>query len=152
VKEEIYIVRGLHKPLLGRPAIEQLGQVAHVGTINGKALNPKQHFPQLFEGVGRLQGDYNIELEPGAICAVYSLWSSNPAHEGCQKKTPAYGRGGSDHQSEGTNCLVCGDGCCAENKRQSDNLCGSHPTEPECAQGKASVTRSRANPEPTCRG
>ena len=66
VDEEIYVVKGLHKALLGRPAIEQLGLVARVGTVEGKTWSPKQQFPELFEGLGKLQGDYKIELEPGA--------------------------------------------------------------------------------------
>ena len=42
VEEEIYVVRRLNKPLLGRPAIQQLGVVVRVETIEGKAWDPKQ--------------------------------------------------------------------------------------------------------------
>ena len=66
VEEEIYVVKGLHKPLLGRPAIERLGLVVRVEAIEGKTLNPTQQFLQLFKGLGKLEGDYKIELEPGA--------------------------------------------------------------------------------------
>lgn len=66
MEEEIYVVKGLHKPLLGRPAIERLGLVVRVEAIEGKTLNPTQQFPQLFKGLGKLEGDYKIELEPGA--------------------------------------------------------------------------------------
>ena len=66
VEEEIYVVKGLHKPLLGRPAIERLGLVVRVEAIEGKTLNPTQQFPQSFKGLGKLEGDYKIELEPGA--------------------------------------------------------------------------------------
>ena len=60
-------MKGLHKPLLGRPAIERPGLVVPVETIESKTLNPTQQFPQLFKGLGQLKGDYKIELvEPGA--------------------------------------------------------------------------------------
>ena len=71
-EEEIYVVKRLHTPLLGRPAIDQLGLLARVGTVDRCHQSPKQQFPQLFEGLGKLQGDYNIELEPEAKPYVLS--------------------------------------------------------------------------------
>ena len=61
--EEIYVVKGLSKPLLGRPAISKLGLVRRIATVEGdQALSPKDQFPSLFRGLGRMEGDYTIEL------------------------------------------------------------------------------------------
>ena len=64
-KQEIYVVKDLHKPLLGRPAIEALGLVARVGEVQ-QEQNPEQLFPGLFTGLGKLQGEYTIKLRDGA--------------------------------------------------------------------------------------
>ena len=66
IQQEIYVIEGLHKPLLGRPAIEALGLIACVQGVQDETQGWKQQFPQLFEGLGKLEGDYKIELEPGA--------------------------------------------------------------------------------------
>jgi hypothetical protein len=62
-------VKGLHKSLLGRPAIEKLGvvSISHIATVdNVDNLTPPERFPQLFEGLGKLQGCYRIKLRDGA--------------------------------------------------------------------------------------
>ena len=59
-------MKGLHKPLLGQPAIKQLDPLVHVETIESKTLNPTQQLPQLFKGLGQLKGDYKIELKSGS--------------------------------------------------------------------------------------
>ena len=43
-EQEIYVVKDLHKPLLGRPAIEALELVARVNAIQEK--RPEQLFPE----------------------------------------------------------------------------------------------------------
>ena len=47
------MVKDLHKPLLGRPAIEALELVARVGAIQEK--HPQQLLPELFYGLGKLE-------------------------------------------------------------------------------------------------
>ena len=49
------IIRGLHKALLGRPAIEAV-----------RANSIVKHFPELFQGLGRLKDNYKIQLLPEA--------------------------------------------------------------------------------------
>ena len=63
--QEMYVVEKLHKPLLGRPAIEALGLLARVRSV--KQEKPIECFPQLFQGLGRLQGEYSIQLKEGAV-------------------------------------------------------------------------------------
>ena len=65
-EEEIYVVKGLNKPLLGWPAIAELRLVQRVAAVNDKELSPAEQFPALFEGLGKLQGDYTIQLQEGA--------------------------------------------------------------------------------------
>ena len=69
VQQDIYVVKKLLKPLLGQPAIEALNLLVRVGTVaDGTEIqNPVQRFPQLFHGLGRMQGDYAITLKEGAV-------------------------------------------------------------------------------------
>ena len=64
-KETIFVVEGLSKPLLGRPAIQSLQLVTRVATVN-KKLSPQEQYPNLFTGRGELEGDYTIRLREGA--------------------------------------------------------------------------------------
>ncbi len=63
VVQVVYVVDRLHKPLLGRPAIEELGLVARIQAVSG---NPLEDFPDLFQGLGKLEGEYDIKLQDGA--------------------------------------------------------------------------------------
>ena len=65
-KEDVYVVEGLNRPLLGRPAIEALGLVARLATVDKLELRPATQFPALFHGLGKLQGEYTIQLQEGA--------------------------------------------------------------------------------------
>ena len=57
VEEEIFVIRRLRKPLLGRPAIESLDLLRRVNTIESKE-NLKKQYPKLFSGLGKLEGKY----------------------------------------------------------------------------------------------
>ena len=62
IEQELYVVDKLHKQLLGRPAIEALKVVTRVQTIKGSE-RPVDRFPQLFKGLGKLEGEYSIQQE-----------------------------------------------------------------------------------------
>ena len=62
--QDIYVVRGLHKPLLGRAAIKALNIVAFVNGIQVQDI--MKHYPNLFTGLGRLKDSYKIKLTQGA--------------------------------------------------------------------------------------
>ncbi len=64
-QEQIYVVSGLTKPLLGRPAIEQLHLVERGASVISPRT-PRERFPALFEGLGKLEGEYTIQLREGA--------------------------------------------------------------------------------------
>ena len=66
VEQEIFVAKEVHKPLLGQPAIEALGLVQRIRGIRTKQLNPVEQFPSLFQGLGKLQGQYSIKLQEGA--------------------------------------------------------------------------------------
>ncbi|KAK3713987.1 hypothetical protein QZH41_017106, partial [Actinostola sp. cb2023] len=51
-EQEVYVVRGLRFPLLGRPAIEALNLVSLVQPIQSTPEEIYQKFPKLFEGLG----------------------------------------------------------------------------------------------------
>ena len=64
VEGEIYVVRGLTKPLLGLPAIEHLHLLSRVTGVS-KYIDPKVQFPALFTGLGKLKQPYTIRLKEG---------------------------------------------------------------------------------------
>ncbi len=75
-EEEVYVVRGLHKPLLGRPAIDKLSLVSRISSVDQSNQTPMDKFPNLFKGLGKLQGDYTIQLKEGA--KPYALSTPRP--------------------------------------------------------------------------
>uniref|UniRef100_A0A669BXN3 Gypsy retrotransposon integrase-like protein 1 n=1 Tax=Oreochromis niloticus TaxID=8128 RepID=A0A669BXN3_ORENI len=66
-KEDIYVVQGLCTPLLSGHAAVALQLVARVNHISLDSIDAvKQEFPKLFSGLGKMEGEYNIVLKPGA--------------------------------------------------------------------------------------
>lgn len=50
---------------LGRPAIHALGILAKIYTVNLDSLDSvKRQFPELFQGLGKLQGEYEVSMKP----------------------------------------------------------------------------------------
>ena len=66
VVEEVYVVSGLHTPLLGRPEIESLGLITRVASIGLTGDQTPVQFPSLFKGLGKLKGEYTIWPREGA--------------------------------------------------------------------------------------
>lgn len=65
--QEVYVVPGLKFSLLGRPAIQALGLVARVDTVALDSVERvKEQFPALFKGLGKMEGEYKIELKADA--------------------------------------------------------------------------------------
>ena len=69
-RHTVYVVRGLHSPLLGRPAITALrvlSEIAAVGTSCHSVSYVTDKFPTLFNGLGELKGSpYTIRLRENA--------------------------------------------------------------------------------------
>ena len=65
VEQELFVVEDLHKHLLGRPAIEALDLVIRVGSVRESTKSAVSRYPNLFGGLGKLNGDYTILLEEG---------------------------------------------------------------------------------------
>ena len=57
-------MKGLHKALLGRPAINSLNIIQQIQPVH--ALNAFSQFPELFTGLGRLKDNYTIKLTDDA--------------------------------------------------------------------------------------
>ena len=60
---DVYVVKKLTKSLLGRPAIRDLDLVKIVAAVD---LSLKAQYPSLFQGLGRIDGVYRIELREDA--------------------------------------------------------------------------------------
>ena len=58
VTEDIYVVKDLKEPLLGRPAIEELNLFARINDIQNPCSEEqiKKKYPQLFHELGELEG------------------------------------------------------------------------------------------------
>ena len=65
-EQELYVAEGLQRSLLGRPAIEALQLVQRIRDVRTEKLKPVQEFPKLFQGLGKLRGEYTIKLRDGA--------------------------------------------------------------------------------------
>ena len=61
-QQPIYVIKDLKNNLLGLPAITALQLLIKVDSI--QTGNVQQSFPKLFQGLGTLKGDYQIELKP----------------------------------------------------------------------------------------
>ena len=48
-EEQVYVVKGLHKCLLGRPAIDKLGLVRRISVVDGTDRSPAELFPDLLK-------------------------------------------------------------------------------------------------------
>ena len=81
IKEHVYIIRGAKKLLLGIPAIRRLGLIQEIpDTFTIKAIGSQptqattsntkekitQQYPNLFRGLGKMAGEYTIQLKEGA--------------------------------------------------------------------------------------
>lgn len=65
VDEDVYVVKTLHRNLLGQPAIEKLGVVARIQSVKEKK-DWIAEYPHLFEGLGKLEGEYTVQLQDDA--------------------------------------------------------------------------------------
>lgn len=63
VQQKLFVVEKLHRQLLGRPAIEALNLIARVKSISTEKVAVQ--FPNLFKGLGKLGGEYTIQLREG---------------------------------------------------------------------------------------
>ena len=67
VTKDIYVIKGLKEPLLGRPAIEKLNLFARINDIRSPCSEEQiKKYPQLFHRLGELEGEYEIQLTPNA--------------------------------------------------------------------------------------
>lgn len=67
--EDIYYVRDLSYPLLGRPAIENLKMIKLVLNIQNTSLIEDiiKEYPSLFKGLGTIPGVYKIDVKEDAV-------------------------------------------------------------------------------------
>ena len=66
MEQELFVVKDLHRHLLGRPAIKALNLSARVGAVGEDEYSPVACYPNLFTSLGKLDGEYSIQLEDGA--------------------------------------------------------------------------------------
>ena len=60
IKEEIYVIKNLHTPLLGRPAIIGLNLLKRVGSVK-QEQSVFEQFSSVFEGLGKFEGECTIK-------------------------------------------------------------------------------------------
>ena len=60
VEEEVFLVKGLSGPLLGKPAISGLHLLQFIDEIESTGW--KEEFPSLFEGLGTMKSEVRIQL------------------------------------------------------------------------------------------
>ena len=62
--QDIFVVKGLTRALLGLPAIKALGVVSMVNQVHSEDV--ANQFPELFTGLGKLRDNYKIKLKSDA--------------------------------------------------------------------------------------
>ena len=93
-RHTIYVIRGLHTSLLGRPAIQalhvlqrpQVDSLSAMATDNpGYKNNVISDYPQLFTGLGEMHGTpHHIHLADNATPNSLSMPRRVPLHAHCQ--------------------------------------------------------------------
>ena len=63
--QNIYVVEGMHKALLGKPAIDELHLISRVESVKG-SIDYRAEYPDLFHGLGKMEGPYKIALKDDA--------------------------------------------------------------------------------------
>ena len=53
--QNIYVVEGMHKALLGKPAIDELHLISRVESVKG-SIDYRAEYPDLFHGLGKMEG------------------------------------------------------------------------------------------------
>ena len=66
-QQEIFVVKGLKKNLLGLPAVTSLELVARVDTLTDSQTEIITTFPKVFKGLGNLGEPYEISLKEDAV-------------------------------------------------------------------------------------
>ena len=65
-QQEVYVVRDVERALLGRPAIESLQLLKRIDSAARQPRSVQEEFPQLFQGLGKLEEEYEIKLKENA--------------------------------------------------------------------------------------
>ena len=66
-QQEVYVVRDVERALLGWPAIESLQLLKRIDSAARQpSRSVQEEFPQLFQGLGKLEGEYEIKLKENA--------------------------------------------------------------------------------------
>ena len=66
-KETVYVVRSLNTPLVGRPTIFKLNLLKRVQEVTRNKTGIVAKYPELFSGLGKMGGQYHIELQESAV-------------------------------------------------------------------------------------
>ena len=61
--QEVFVIAGMTQNLLGRPAIEELQVVQRIQELKNGSTAYQARFLKLFTGLGKIEGEYKIELE-----------------------------------------------------------------------------------------
>ena len=68
INDENFIINGLERPLLGRKACKSLNLIQNLAEVDDVnfASSIMQQYPTLFDGLGKLKGEYKITLREDA--------------------------------------------------------------------------------------
>ena len=68
IDNEIFVINGIERPLLGRKACKSLNLIQNLAEVDDVncVSNIMQQYPTLFDGLGKLEGEYKITLREDA--------------------------------------------------------------------------------------
>ena len=115
-QDDVFVIKGLRQPLIGRPAITSLNLLLRVEPVSkNSGLNKEtviKQFHKLFRGLGTLTGAYQIKLIPNAVPFVLTTPRRVPIPllPKIKAELKRMEQLGSYLQDRGTNVMVCRDG------------------------------------------
>ena len=137
---DVYVVKRLTKSLLGRPTIRDLELVKIIAAVD---LALKDKYPTLFQGLGKMTGDYQIELrdnaQPFALSTPRRV--AIPLLKSVRQELDRMEKSGVitkvNQPTEWCASMVVR----AQSKRQSPHLCGSVEAQRKREEGETSTAR-----------
>ena len=115
----------LHTPLVGRPTIQKLRLVMWVSRVALEKTNIEAECPELFSSLGRMRGNYKVQLCENAT--PYSVSTPRrvliPLLPKVQTRVGGNGRVRGHIQSRRTNRLVLWNGSSTQTRRRCQNMC-----------------------------
>ena len=152
--QQLFVIKGLRSNLLGLPAIRALNLAIRLDETTADptpltASTVHQRYKKVFQGLGNLGEEYEIQLEPGAT--PFALFTPRRVPLPLREKVSDELGDGGNLKGRCTNPLVRRNGCSPQEIWRHPHLRGSETPQPECSSGGPSPSKGRRDTRPAVR-